>query len=87
MKELLAFSLLFCFLSASKEKIYGETLHKETPKRSQPWKIYSRKTTSPSPRSGLPKPNNAVPSKTHKTVLYGKLASFKSVCRSPRTQH
>uniref|UniRef100_A0A8D1RVW4 Centrosomal protein 95 n=1 Tax=Sus scrofa TaxID=9823 RepID=A0A8D1RVW4_PIG len=51
------------------EKIYGETLHKETPKRSQPWKIYSRKTTSPSPRSGLPKPNNAVPMKVNEHSL------------------
>ncbi|TKC47161.1 hypothetical protein EI555_009144 [Monodon monoceros] len=58
------------------EKIYRETVHKGTPKHSQPWKIYSRKTTTPGPRGGLPKPNKAVPSKNHKIVLYGKLASF-----------
>lgn len=78
---------VFCFMSAPKEKIYGEAAHKGTPKRSQPWKTYSRKTTTPSPRGGLPKPNKAVPSKNHKIVLYGKLAFFESVCYIPRTQH
>ena len=84
MKELLDFSF-YCFMS--KEKIYREAVHKGTPKRSQPWKIYSRKTTTPSPRGALPKPNKAVPSKNHKIVLYGKLASFESVCYLPRTLH
>uniref|UniRef100_A0A8C3YPU2 Centrosomal protein 95 n=1 Tax=Catagonus wagneri TaxID=51154 RepID=A0A8C3YPU2_9CETA len=51
------------------EKIYRETLYKETPKRSQPWKIYSRKTTTPSLRSGLPKPNKAVPMKVNEHSL------------------
>lgn len=84
MKDLLDFSF-YCFLS--KEKIYREAVHKRTPKRSQPWKIYSRKTTIPSPRGGLPKPNKAVPSKNHKIVLYGKLACFESAHCLPRTQH
>ncbi|XP_060058549.1 centrosomal protein of 95 kDa isoform X3 [Erinaceus europaeus] len=43
------------------DKIYKEAVHKRTPKYSQPWKIYSRKTTTQSPRSGLPKSNKAVP--------------------------
>ncbi|XP_058903012.1 centrosomal protein of 95 kDa isoform X1 [Kogia breviceps] len=51
------------------EKIYRETVHKGTPKRSQPWKIYSRKTTTPAPRGGLPKPNKAVPMKVHEHSL------------------
>ncbi|XP_055431475.1 centrosomal protein of 95 kDa isoform X3 [Bubalus kerabau] len=51
------------------EKIYREAVHKRTPKRSQPWKIYSRKTTIPSPRGGLPKPNKAVPMKVNEHSL------------------
>nr|XP_006199382.2 centrosomal protein of 95 kDa isoform X1 [Vicugna pacos] len=51
------------------EKIYRETVHKGTPKRSQPWKIYSKKTTTPSPRGGLPKPNKAVPMKVNEHSL------------------
>ncbi|XP_040100898.1 centrosomal protein of 95 kDa isoform X3 [Oryx dammah] len=51
------------------EKIYKEAVHKGTPKRSQPWKIYSRKTTAPSPRGGLPKPNKAVPMKVNEHSL------------------
>ncbi|XP_004749194.1 centrosomal protein of 95 kDa [Mustela nigripes] len=51
------------------EKIYREAAHKGTPKRSQPWKTYSRKTTTPSPRSGLPKPNKAVPMKVNEHSL------------------
>ncbi|XP_061032617.1 centrosomal protein of 95 kDa isoform X3 [Eubalaena glacialis] len=51
------------------EKIYRETVHKGTPKRSQPWKIYSRKTTTPGPRGGLPKPNKAVPMKVNEHSL------------------
>ncbi|XP_032285749.1 centrosomal protein of 95 kDa isoform X2 [Phoca vitulina] len=51
------------------EKIYREAVHKGTPKRSQPWKTYSRKTTTPSPRGGLPKPNKAVPMKVNEHSL------------------
>ncbi|XP_059853819.1 centrosomal protein of 95 kDa isoform X3 [Delphinus delphis] len=51
------------------EKIYRETVHKGTPKHSQPWKIYSRKTTTPGPRGGLPKPNKAVPMKVNEHSL------------------
>ncbi|XP_032945750.1 centrosomal protein of 95 kDa isoform X2 [Rhinolophus ferrumequinum] len=51
------------------EKIYREFVHKGTPKRSQPWKIYSRNTTTPSPRGGLPKPNKAVPMKVNEHSL------------------
>ncbi|XP_058417362.1 centrosomal protein of 95 kDa isoform X3 [Diceros bicornis minor] len=51
------------------EKVYREAVHKGTPKRSQPWKIYSRKTTTPSPRGGLPKPNKAVPMKVNEHSL------------------
>lgn len=80
------FLVLFCFISAFKEKIHKEAVPKGTPKRSQPSKMYSRKTTTPSPRGGLPKPNRTVPSKNHKIVLYGKLASFESMCYIPRTQ-
>lgn len=88
MKELLDLLFLFCFISASKEKIYrGEAVCKGTPECSQPWKIYSRKTTTQSLRGGLPKPNKAVPSKNHRIVLYGKLAAFESMCNIPRTQH
>ncbi|XP_004405910.1 PREDICTED: centrosomal protein of 95 kDa [Odobenus rosmarus divergens] len=51
------------------EKIYREAVHKGTPKRSQPWKTYSRRTTIPSPRGGLPKPNKAVPMKVNEHSL------------------
>uniref|UniRef100_A0A8C9LJR3 Centrosomal protein 95 n=1 Tax=Piliocolobus tephrosceles TaxID=591936 RepID=A0A8C9LJR3_9PRIM len=52
------------------EKIYrGEAVHKGTPECSQPWKIYSRKTTTQSPRGGLPKPNKAVPMKVSEHSL------------------
>ncbi|XP_027424161.2 centrosomal protein of 95 kDa isoform X7 [Zalophus californianus] len=51
------------------EKIYREAVHKGTPKRSQPWKTYSRKTTTPSPRGGLPKPNKPVPMKVNEHSL------------------
>ncbi|XP_070083143.1 centrosomal protein of 95 kDa isoform X3 [Equus caballus] len=51
------------------EKVYREAVHKGTPKRSQPWKIYSRKTTTPSPKGGLPKPNKAVPMKVNEHGL------------------
>ncbi|KAF0873645.1 CEP95 protein, partial [Crocuta crocuta] len=51
------------------EKIYREAVHKGTPKRSQPWKTYSRKTTTPSPRGGLPKANKAVPMKVNEHSL------------------
>lgn len=80
-------SYFYCFISASKEKIYREAGHTGTPKHSQPWKMYSRNTTTPSPRGGVPKPHKVVPSKNHKIVLYGKLAPFESVCYIPRTQH
>ncbi|EFB27231.1 hypothetical protein PANDA_013921, partial [Ailuropoda melanoleuca] len=51
------------------EKIYREAVHKGTPKHSQPWKTYSRKTTTSSPRGGLPKPNKAVPMKVNEHSL------------------
>uniref|UniRef100_A0A2K5I6V2 DUF5745 domain-containing protein n=1 Tax=Colobus angolensis palliatus TaxID=336983 RepID=A0A2K5I6V2_COLAP len=52
------------------EKIYrGEAVRKGTPECSQPWKIYSRKTTTQSPRGGLPKPNKAVPMKVSEHSL------------------
>ncbi|XP_047564950.1 centrosomal protein of 95 kDa isoform X1 [Lutra lutra] len=51
------------------EKTYREAAHKGTPKRSQPWKTYSRKATTPSPRGGLPKPNKAVPMKVNEHSL------------------
>lgn len=44
-------------------KIYRESIHKGTPKCSQPWKMYSRRTTTHSPRDGLSKPSKAVPMK------------------------
>uniref|UniRef100_A0A2K5WK33 Centrosomal protein 95 n=1 Tax=Macaca fascicularis TaxID=9541 RepID=A0A2K5WK33_MACFA len=54
----------------AQEKIYrGEAVLKETPECSQPWKIYSRKTTTQSPRGGLPKPNKAVPMKVSEHSL------------------
>ncbi|XP_063655249.1 centrosomal protein of 95 kDa isoform X10 [Pan troglodytes] len=52
------------------EKIYrGEAVCKGTPECSQPWKIYSRKTTTQSLRGGLPKPNKAVPMKVSEHSL------------------
>ncbi|XP_006912360.1 centrosomal protein of 95 kDa isoform X1 [Pteropus alecto] len=51
------------------EKIYRESAHKGTPKRSQSWKIYPRNTTTTSPRGGLPKPNKAVPKKVNEHSL------------------
>ncbi|XP_059938861.1 centrosomal protein of 95 kDa isoform X2 [Mesoplodon densirostris] len=51
------------------EKIHRATVHKGTPKHSHPWKIYSRKTTTPGPRGGLPKPNKAVPMKVNEHSL------------------
>ncbi|XP_049717426.1 centrosomal protein of 95 kDa [Elephas maximus indicus] len=54
---------------ASKEKIHRETVHKGTSKPCQPWKIYSRKTTAPSPRGGFPKPNKEIPMKVNEQSL------------------
>uniref|UniRef100_A0A2K6SI91 Centrosomal protein 95 n=1 Tax=Saimiri boliviensis boliviensis TaxID=39432 RepID=A0A2K6SI91_SAIBB len=52
------------------EKIYTEeAVRKGTPECSQPWKIHSRKTTTESPRGGLPKPNKAVPMKVSEHSL------------------
>ncbi|KAK2493073.1 hypothetical protein MC885_002926 [Smutsia gigantea] len=51
------------------EKIYKEAVPKGTPKCSQPSKMYSRKTTTPSPRGGLPKPNRTVPMKVNEHSL------------------
>ncbi|KAM8774007.1 centrosomal protein of 95 kDa [Rhynchonycteris naso] len=51
------------------EELYRKSGHKETPKRSQSWKIYSRNTTTPSPRGGLPKPNKGVPMKVNEHGL------------------
>ncbi|XP_012309299.1 centrosomal protein of 95 kDa isoform X3 [Aotus nancymaae] len=52
------------------EKIYTEeAVRKGTPECSQPWKIYSRKTTTQSLRGGLPKPNKAVPMKVSEHSL------------------
>ncbi|XP_036755704.2 centrosomal protein of 95 kDa isoform X4 [Manis pentadactyla] len=51
------------------EKIYKEAVPKGTPKRCQPSKMYSRKTTTPSPRGGLPKPNRTVPMKINEHSL------------------
>ncbi|XP_073091888.1 centrosomal protein of 95 kDa isoform X4 [Manis javanica] len=51
------------------EKIHKEAVPKGTPKRSQPSKMYSRKTTTPSPRGGLPKPNRTVPMKINEHSL------------------
>ncbi|XP_062936364.1 centrosomal protein of 95 kDa isoform X2 [Cynocephalus volans] len=51
------------------EKIYRNAVYKGTPKRRQPWKIYSRKTTTHSPRGGFPKPNKAVPMQVNKHSL------------------
>ncbi|KAM4843198.1 centrosomal protein of 95 kDa isoform 3-T3 [Thomomys bottae] len=45
------------------KKIYREAVHKGTPKHSQPWKVYARKTTAQSPRGGSPKSNKATPMK------------------------
>uniref|UniRef100_A0A5F9D8Q4 Centrosomal protein 95 n=1 Tax=Oryctolagus cuniculus TaxID=9986 RepID=A0A5F9D8Q4_RABIT len=51
------------------EKTHREAVHKGTPKRSQPWKTYSRKTTTQSPRGGFPMPNKAVPMKVNEHSL------------------
>ncbi|XP_004870293.1 centrosomal protein of 95 kDa isoform X2 [Heterocephalus glaber] len=51
------------------EKVHREAVHKGTPKHSQPWKISSRKTTTQSPRGGLPKPNKAAPMKVNEHSL------------------
>uniref|UniRef100_A0A8C8ZMR2 Centrosomal protein 95 n=1 Tax=Prolemur simus TaxID=1328070 RepID=A0A8C8ZMR2_PROSS len=51
------------------EKIYREAVHKGTPERSQPWKVYSRKTTTHSPRGGFPKANKALPMKVNEHSL------------------
>ncbi|KAM9209508.1 centrosomal protein of 95 kDa [Dugong dugon] len=51
------------------EKTYREAVHKGMPKPCQPWKIYSRKTTTPSPRGGFPKPNKEVPMKVNEQSL------------------
>ncbi|XP_070250105.1 centrosomal protein of 95 kDa isoform X4 [Myotis yumanensis] len=51
------------------EKIYREAGPKRTPKHSQPWKIYSRNTITPSPRGGLPKANKVVPMKVNEHSL------------------
>ncbi|XP_007958094.1 centrosomal protein of 95 kDa [Orycteropus afer afer] len=51
------------------EKIHREAVHKGTPKPCQPWKIYSRKATTPSSRGGFPKPNKAVPMKVYEHSL------------------
>ncbi|XP_020757398.2 centrosomal protein of 95 kDa isoform X3 [Odocoileus virginianus] len=51
------------------KKIHRGAVHKGTPKQSQPWKIYSRKTTTPSPRGVLPKPNKTVPMKVNEHSL------------------
>ncbi|XP_048223252.1 centrosomal protein of 95 kDa isoform X2 [Perognathus longimembris pacificus] len=51
------------------KKIYGEAVHKGTPKHSQPRKIYARKTTAQSPRGGFPKSNKATPMKVKEHSL------------------
>ncbi|XP_016060115.1 PREDICTED: centrosomal protein of 95 kDa [Miniopterus natalensis] len=51
------------------EKIHREAGHKGTPKRCQPWEIYSRNTVTPSPRGGLPKPNKVFPMKVNEESL------------------
>ncbi|XP_045381791.1 centrosomal protein of 95 kDa [Lemur catta] len=51
------------------EKIYREAVHKGTPERSEPWKVYSRKTTTRSPRGGFPKANKALPMKVNEHSL------------------
>nr|XP_012602790.1 centrosomal protein of 95 kDa isoform X1 [Microcebus murinus] len=51
------------------EKIYRDAVHKRTPERSQPWKVYSRKTTAQSPRGGFPKANKALPMKVNEHSL------------------
>ncbi|XP_024429111.2 centrosomal protein of 95 kDa isoform X2 [Desmodus rotundus] len=52
------------------EKIYREAGHTGTPKHSQPWKMYSRNTTTPSPRGGVPKPHKVVPMKVNEQSLF-----------------
>lgn len=87
------FSYLFsiCFTSAPKEQEYKENIFQEPPKMSQPVKVYSRKTTPQYPKysqwipkRGIMKPKQAAPSKNCKTILGGKLASFESMCWTPR---
>ncbi|ELW67487.1 Centrosomal protein of 95 kDa [Tupaia chinensis] len=51
------------------EKTYREVVHEETPKRTQPWKIYSRKPTAHSPKGGFLKPNKAIPMKVNEHSL------------------
>uniref|UniRef100_A0A8D2AL08 Centrosomal protein 95 n=1 Tax=Sciurus vulgaris TaxID=55149 RepID=A0A8D2AL08_SCIVU len=50
-------------------KIYREAIHTRTPKRNQSWKIYSRKSITPSPRGGFLKPNKAAPMKVNEHSL------------------
>lgn len=87
------FSYLFsiCFTSAPKEQEYKENVFQEPPKVSQRVKVYSRKTTPQYPKHsqwipkrGIMKPKQAAPSKNCKTILGGKLASFESMCWTPR---
>lgn len=51
------------------EKTHREAVLKGTPKRSEPWKTYSRKTTTQSPRGGFRVPNKAVPMKVNEHSL------------------
>ncbi|XP_008839822.1 centrosomal protein of 95 kDa isoform X3 [Nannospalax galili] len=51
------------------EKIYQEVIPNRTPKRSQPQKIYSRKTTAQSPKGGLLKSNKTAPIKVSEHSL------------------
>ncbi|XP_008839825.1 centrosomal protein of 95 kDa isoform X6 [Nannospalax galili] len=53
----------------AKEKIYQEVIPNRTPKRSQPQKIYSRKTTAQSPKGGLLKSNKTAPIKVSEHSL------------------
>ncbi|XP_015360312.1 centrosomal protein of 95 kDa isoform X1 [Marmota marmota marmota] len=50
-------------------KIYREVIHTRTPKHSQPWKIYSRKSTTQSSRGGFHRPNKAAPMKVNEHSL------------------
>ncbi|XP_047399276.1 centrosomal protein of 95 kDa isoform X1 [Sciurus carolinensis] len=50
-------------------KIYREAIHTRTPKRNQSWKIYSRKSITPSPRGGFLKPHKAAPMKVNEHSL------------------
>ncbi|XP_006833792.1 PREDICTED: centrosomal protein of 95 kDa [Chrysochloris asiatica] len=68
------------------EKIYREAVHKGTPKPCQPWKIYSKKTTTPHPRGGFPKLNKAVPMKVNEhSLLPLMLEQFPFLCVSGQT--